>query len=34
LPNSNLIVLDKTGHLTPEERPEETCRLIQKFIDG
>lgn len=32
LPNSNLVVLEKTGHLTPEERPDETCRLIKEFV--
>lgn len=32
LPNSKLVVLEKTGHLTPEERPDETCRLIKEFV--
>lgn len=32
LPNSELVVLEKTGHLTPEEKPDETCRLIKEFV--
>lgn len=33
LPNSELVILDQTGHLTPEERPEETIQLIKDFIE-
>lgn len=33
LPNSELVILDETGHLVPEERPEETVRLIRNFIE-
>ncbi|SFB13081.1 MULTISPECIES: alpha/beta fold hydrolase [unclassified Bacillus (in: firmicutes)] len=34
LPNSNLIVLDDTGHLVPEERPEEVYEMIKSFIES
>lgn len=32
LPDSRLIVLKETGHLVPEERPQEVYRHIRKFI--
>ncbi|KIO65136.1 alpha/beta hydrolase [Caldifermentibacillus hisashii] len=32
LPDSELVILPKTGHLIPEERPERTVELIKKFI--
>ena len=32
LKNAELIVLKKTGHLVPEERPEEVFQLIEDFI--
>ncbi len=32
LPNAKLTVFEKTGHLIPEEKPEETVRLIKKFL--
>ncbi|WP_053360426.1 alpha/beta hydrolase [Bacillus sp. FJAT-27251] len=32
LPQANLIVLEDTGHLVPEERPEEVASHIRKFI--
>lgn len=34
LPNSKLKILKNTGHLIPEEKPEETCRLMKNFIDN
>ncbi|MBM4760704.1 alpha/beta hydrolase [Bacillus sp. B15-48] len=35
LPNSQLIVLEDTGHLLPEERPEDVCQHINHFLmDG
>jgi pimeloyl-ACP methyl ester carboxylesterase len=33
LPQSELVVLEDTGHLVPEERPEEVSRHIQQFIE-
>ncbi|MGD6968145.1 alpha/beta fold hydrolase [Rossellomorea vietnamensis] len=33
LPNSKLIVLEKTGHLVPEERPEDVFNYIRSFTD-
>ncbi|RDU36900.1 alpha/beta hydrolase [Neobacillus piezotolerans] len=33
LKNSELVVLENTGHLVPEERPEEVCRLMKEFIE-
>ncbi len=32
LPRSELVVLDKAGHLLPEERPETVSQLIQDFF--
>ncbi|MFS0637049.1 alpha/beta hydrolase [Mesobacillus foraminis] len=32
LPQSRLIVLKETGHLVPEERPQEVCRHIKGFL--
>nr|WP_285890847.1 alpha/beta hydrolase [Mesobacillus maritimus] len=32
LPNSKLIVLEETGHLVPEERPEEIYHYIKRFV--
>lgn len=34
LPNSKLIVLKETGHLVPEEKPEEVFRHIQNFLQN
>ncbi|WP_270179176.1 alpha/beta fold hydrolase [Alkalihalobacillus sp. CinArs1] len=34
LPNSELIVYEKTGHLLPEEQPRSILRDIQKFIQA
>ena len=34
LPNASLMVFDKTGHLLPEERPEEVAEAIHHFIFG
>ncbi|MFJ7676519.1 alpha/beta fold hydrolase [Peribacillus sp. NPDC097206] len=33
LPNSKLIVMENTGHLLPEEKPEEVYQLIKEFLD-
>ena len=33
LPNSKLIVLENTGHLLPEEKPEEVYQLIKEFLE-
>jgi pimeloyl-ACP methyl ester carboxylesterase len=33
LPNASLIVLEETGHLVPEEKPQETIRLIEEFLN-
>lgn len=33
LPNSNLIVIENTGHLLPEEKPEEVYHLIKDFLE-
>lgn len=32
LPNSKLVILQKTGHLIPEENPKKTIELIKNFI--
>ncbi|HEX7064025.1 MAG TPA: alpha/beta hydrolase [Bacillales bacterium] len=32
LPDASLTVYDNTGHLLPEEKPEEVCRDIQAFL--
>ena len=32
LTNSELVILPKTGHLIPEERPERTVELIKRFV--
>ncbi|CAH0254297.1 2-hydroxy-6-oxononadienedioate/2-hydroxy-6-oxononatrienedioate hydrolase [Peribacillus sp. Bi96] len=32
LPNSELVVLEDSGHLLPEEKPEEVYRLIKGFL--
>ena len=34
LPHSKLVILEDTGHLIPEEEPEETIRLIREFINN
>lgn len=34
LKNSKLVVLKETGHLVPEERPEEVLKYIKEFISG
>ncbi|WP_209122236.1 alpha/beta fold hydrolase [Alkalihalobacillus sp. BA299] len=33
LPNAKLFILDKTGHLVPEERPNEVAEQIFEFLD-
>lgn len=33
LPNSKLIVMENTGHLLPEEKPEEVYHLIKGFLE-
>ena len=33
LKNSQLIILENTGHLVPEEKPEEVMQLISEFIE-
>lgn len=32
LPNSKLIIIKNTGHLLPEEKPEEVFTYIQEFL--
>ena len=32
LPDARLYILQKTGHLLPEEKPEEVCALIKKIV--
>ncbi len=32
LPHSELVILDKTGHLLPEENPEKVSQLIKDFL--
>ncbi len=32
LPNSRIKIIKKAGHLLPEEKPEETARLMKQFI--
>jgi pimeloyl-ACP methyl ester carboxylesterase len=32
LPNSELVVIEDSGHLLPEEKPEEVYQLIKGFI--
>ncbi|WP_053367565.1 alpha/beta fold hydrolase [Bacillus sp. FJAT-27245] len=34
LVNSELVVLDNTGHLVPEERPEEVYQYMKEFIES
>lgn len=34
IPNSKLVILKNTGHLIPEENPEETCKLMTQFIEN
>lgn len=33
LPNAKLVVFKETGHLTPEEKPQETCIKILEFLN-
>jgi pimeloyl-ACP methyl ester carboxylesterase len=32
IPNSELVILPKTGHMPPEEAPQETARVVKKFL--
>ncbi|AKP48254.1 alpha/beta fold hydrolase [Bacillus smithii] len=32
LPNSRLVMIEKAGHLLPEENPEEICRHLNEFV--
>ncbi|MEI5907782.1 alpha/beta hydrolase [Bacillus spongiae] len=32
LPNATIVVLEKTGHLVPEEKPDEVLHHIQQFV--
>lgn len=34
LPNARLYVLDRCGHLPPEELPTESYRIVEAFLDG
>jgi pimeloyl-ACP methyl ester carboxylesterase len=33
LPNARLVVLERCGHLPPEERPEDSLALVTSFLD-
>jgi len=34
LPCADLVVLDRCGHLPPEERPAASLRAVTSFLDG
>jgi pimeloyl-ACP methyl ester carboxylesterase len=34
IPNSELVILPKCGHIPPEEEPQETTRVVRAFLES
>jgi pimeloyl-ACP methyl ester carboxylesterase len=34
MPGARLVVLEACGHVPQEERPEESLRIVEAFLDG